>query len=199
MDLTITPPDGYHMVADAQWAWADPNCAHCKGTGTIWTDVWDLEINECVPINREPDDCECVWTPDDDVLEELNERYLSEGNSARARDAWEGIARAIGPRRSGGRYWCGCWCAGYTVVSITYSFHGGDPARPSWEMTVRWDDGHHTTHSAPWDYSRDCCTRSAARVPSPAPVLPKLRAAMSAAASRRSWWSRLKSRLRSFI
>lgn len=197
MDLTITPPHGYQEVAHARWMWADPGCDRCDGTGIVWTDVWDHGINEYAPLCREDNDCDCVWTPDEDVLEELDRRYQSRGNPDRARDAWESIAKALGPRRPGGWYWSRYWRAGYTVVSIDYSFHDGDPASPSWTITVRWDDGHHTTHCTPWDFSQDSCDRPPARHPGPSPVAPDLHSAAPVAASGRGMWSRLMSGLRS--
>ncbi|WP_121392866.1 hypothetical protein [Actinokineospora cianjurensis] len=152
---------------------------------------WEYDPEEVIPLYREPDDCDCVWTPDVDVLEELSRRYRSWGNADRARDAWEGIAQAIGPRRPGGWYWCGYWRTGYTVVSIDYSFYDGDPASPAWQMTVQWDDGHRTTHFTAWDHGRDSCHRAPARHPGPAPVPPELRS--SAPASSRGLWSLLTS------
>jgi hypothetical protein len=203
MDLTITPPPGYSAVPDARWTWADPRCEHCHGSGTVWHTVyehdlygWEYDPEEVIPLYREPDDCDCVWSPDDDVLEELDRQYRSWGNADRARDAWEGIARALGPRRSGGWYWCGYWRAGYTVVSINYSFHDGDPASPAWQMTVQWDDGHRTTHCTAWDYDRDSCDRPAAPRPAPGPA-PELRPAPQAFTSRRGLRSLLTSWFRS--
>lgn len=172
MDLALTPPHGYHAVAHARWTWADPHCRICDGTGVVWADVWDRAIDDSAPLYREDNDCGCVWTPEPDVLEELDRRYRSRGNPDRARDAWKGIERALGPRRVGGWYWSGYWRTGYTVVSIDYSFHDGDPASPSWAITVRWDEGHRSTHCTPWDERRDSCHRPPAHHPGPALTLP---------------------------
>jgi hypothetical protein len=200
MDLTITPPPGYSAVPDARWTWADPRCERCHGSGTVWHTVYEHDLDgreydpeEVIPLYREPDDCDCVWTPDVDVLDELGRRYRSWGNADRARDAWEGIAQAIGPRRPGGWYWCGYWRTGYTVVSIDYSFHDGDPASPTWQITVKWDDGRRTTHCTPWDSSRDSCHRPPAPHPGPAPVPPELRFSSPASASGRGLRSLLAS------
>ncbi|RAS59503.1 hypothetical protein C8D87_114115 [Lentzea atacamensis] len=199
-DLTITPPDGYCKVEHARWTWADPGCGHCRGTGLLWTPVWDRRINPYTPLHEEDNDCGCVWSPAPEVLEELCARYQSWGNAERARDAWEGIARAVGPREPGLRYRCGYWGTGYTVVSIDYDFHDDDPASPSWQMTVLWDDGRRTTHCTPWDSSRDSiqdsCDRPPAQHPGPAPVPPELLSTSPAPAGLRSLSSLLASLLR---
>lgn len=186
-DLTITPPHGYRKVAYGPWTWADAGCDDCDGTGIVWTTVRD----DGVPLYREDSDCACVWTPDEDV-DELNRRYQSWGSPDRARDAWERIAEALGPRRPGGWYWSGYWYTGYTVVSISYTFHDGDPASPSWKITVQWDAGHRTTHHTPWDARGDSCHRPSDRWPGPAPVPPELRFTATSG----SRWARLTSCLR---
>ena len=58
--------------------------------------------------------------------------------------------RVVGPRKGGGRYLCGYWRTEYTVTAIEY--------RDSWEgtsITCKWEDGHSTTHSTPWDPRHD--------------------------------------------
>jgi hypothetical protein len=72
------------------------------------------------------------------------------------------LARAIGPQEVGGRYMCGYWRNGYTVVSIDTA-----PSRiawSEWSITVRWDDGRETTHCTAWDASRDRVIRSDSHV-----------------------------------
>lgn len=188
MDLTITPPPGYHEVE--RLVWADPGCGSCDGTGIVWIDVWDRDLNEYAPLYREDTDCDCVWTPKAEVMEELDKRYRAWGSPERARDAWERVLTAIGPRRPGRWYWCGYSRAGYTVLSINYSFYNGDPSSPAWEITVRWDDGRRVTHCTPWDPSRDSCQRPTAQHTGSAPVPPELRYSSLNSASRR-WWTRL--------
>ena len=52
------------------------------------------------------------------------------------------------PRRVGGRYYCGYWRDEYTVVARDDS--GLVPG-----FTVRWSDGHETTHCTAWDARLD--------------------------------------------
>lgn len=193
MDLTIIPPPGYHKVENARWTWADPNCDSCHGTGLLWNAVWQHDINSDAPTHYEDNDCPCQWSPDEDVLEQLYRQYQSWGNQDRAHEAWEGIAQALGPRRPGGTYWCGYWRQAYTVVEISYAFYNGDPASPSWTMTVEWDGGRRTTHHTPWEPDRDSCHRPPMQEPGPAPAPPELHAVVSAPASQPSRWSRLTS------
>ncbi len=64
--------------------------------------------------------------------------------------AAEWIAQAIGPRRVGGHYWDGYWNREYIVEHIELHV-------PIWDflVTVRWPDGHKTTHCTPWDTAHD--------------------------------------------
>ena len=55
-------------------------------------------------------------------------------------------AREIGPRRVGGRYYCGYWRQEYEVLAI----HHGAPVW-GWLISVRWDDGRITHHATAWD------------------------------------------------
>lgn len=61
------------------------------------------------------------------------------------------------PRKPGGRYWSGYWQEEYTVEAM---FSQIRPEIPGWGhsdgwMTVRWADGHTTTHCTAWDERRD--------------------------------------------
>lgn len=58
------------------------------------------------------------------------------------------LKTVIGPRKVGGRYRNGYWGKTYTVTAI-------ETAGTSWSMTVRWEDGHSTTHCTAWDSRRD--------------------------------------------
>lgn len=170
------PPPGYREVEHARWTWANPDCRRCGGTGLVWTNVWDRDVYEYGPLYREDNDCGCVWTPDQDTLAALDAQYRSWGNPDRARENWQGIAHGLGPRRPGGRYWCGYWRTGYTVVAIHYTFTDGDPASPMWSITVQWDDGRHGTHFTPWNWSLDGQQRPQADHPGAAPPPPELQA-----------------------
>lgn len=55
----------------------------------------------------------------------------------------------IGPRKAGGRYFCGYWKQEYDVLSVA------DNGRAGWRMTVRWEDGRETSHCTSWDAARD--------------------------------------------
>lgn len=48
--------------------------------------------------------------------------------------------RIVGPRKVGGRYFCGYWRVGYSVTAIDGHM-----------MTCVWDDGKTTTHCTAWD------------------------------------------------
>jgi len=56
----------------------------------------------------------------------------------------------FGPQRVGGKYLNGYWNQTYTVLSIRPEMNS-----QSEEITVRWEDGHTTSHATPWDSKRD--------------------------------------------
>jgi hypothetical protein len=64
----------------------------------------------------------------------------------------EFLGPQIGPRKEGGTYYNGYWGQEYTVTRIE--------RRPvgyigRWRITVRWADGHTTSHCTGWDPKRD--------------------------------------------
>lgn len=60
---------------------------------------------------------------------------------------------ALGPRRTGGRYYSGYWAEEYTVLAVGADDFGG------WSVTVATDDelkaGTSRTHCTAWDDDRD--------------------------------------------
>lgn len=71
--------------------------------------------------------------------------YGSEDDDA----AW--IARQLGPRQVGGRYYSGSRDQEYEVVTVD-----DEPdSWGQWEITVRWDDDHESTHCTPWAPDQD--------------------------------------------
>lgn len=58
-------------------------------------------------------------------------------------------AKHLGPRQVGGRYHNWYWNQEYTVELIRF-----DELGTPW-LTVRWADGHVTTHCTAWDAKRD--------------------------------------------
>lgn len=63
----------------------------------------------------------------------------------------DSVTQAIGPRRVGGRYYCGYWGLAYTVTALWRESEGPGP----WEIVVRWDDGRSTRHATAWDARYD--------------------------------------------
>ena len=55
---------------------------------------------------------------------------------------------SLGPRRPGGRYFCGYWRQEYEVVEIRLRQHG-------WSILIRWEDGREVEHCTAWDHRRD--------------------------------------------
>ncbi|GAA2484854.1 hypothetical protein GCM10010406_21380 [Streptomyces thermolineatus] len=66
------------------------------------------------------------------------------------------FAKQVGPREINGVYLSGYQGETYTVLAIHY---GPDARRVTgwseWAVTVRWEDGHETTHCTAWDPDRD--------------------------------------------
>jgi hypothetical protein len=54
--------------------------------------------------------------------------------------------RHHGPRRVGGRYWCGYWAEAYLVLELDWV--------SGW-VTVQWADGRLGRHCTGWDPDRD--------------------------------------------
>jgi hypothetical protein len=75
----------------------------------------------------------------------------SVGVGSQAPEPDPAVARVVGPRQVGGRYWSGYWQAGYTVTAIDIE---GSPFPTVW-ISVRWDDGHTGRHCTPWEQQRD--------------------------------------------
>lgn len=61
------------------------------------------------------------------------------------------LSTQIGPRKVGGRYYNGYSGQEYEVLNI----ETGRPTWPVWLITVRWADGHTTSHCTAWDPKRD--------------------------------------------
>ncbi|MEY8042615.1 hypothetical protein AB8O55_24685 [Saccharopolyspora cebuensis] len=131
------------------------------------------------PTLRFPQPCDCLWTPEDELVEAPHEHDPREAEVDRQRRrvelAWDRIAAEIGPRQVGGRYWNGYWRRGYLVESIAITFTDGDLACPRWSITVLWDSGDRTTHCTRWNPDLGDSTSPPPRRPGPAPQPPELR------------------------
>ena len=66
-------------------------------------------------------------------------------------DAW--VDECLGPQQVGGRYHCGYWNQGYTVVAIE---RGPREGWPVWQITVLGDGEERTrSHCTAWEPKRD--------------------------------------------
>ena len=172
MDLVIVPPPGYCKTR-MRWLWARVTCA-CRGDGEIivYDDDSDLPY---------PQPCDCLWSPDADTIRTSEAARDAELRAKRARleavDQWQSLCAQIGPRYGGLRYWSGRHQQFHTVATINVVVPGGDPARATWSMTERSDNGNRVTHSAPWDpaLGDGQAPLVLRRPPSPAPIPPELR------------------------
>lgn len=59
--------------------------------------------------------------------------------------------REIGPRKVGGRYYCGYWGKEYDVLDIETD----RTQWPPWRVVIRWEDGRESWHCTAWDKRRD--------------------------------------------
>lgn len=151
MNVEITPPRDYRETR-TPGLWARIGCADCRGTGDV------IVTDDDDPTLRYPQPCGCLWCAEEELERELEEQDDPERQAELERElhqrrvavAWNQIYDEIGPRQVGHRYWSGYWRSGYTVEDIRITCDDGDRARPSWEITERWDDGHRTTHCTPW-------------------------------------------------
>ncbi|HET6285738.1 MAG TPA: hypothetical protein VFG15_03170 [Amycolatopsis sp.] len=171
-NLAITPPAGYSETR-MRGLWALAGCGCCGGGGEYLVndsedagEPWDPEEGPLLY----PQPCDCLWSPPREVL---RAHEAAQTRVRLHRERMQDVRAAIGPRHVGGCYESGYWRRWYLVERIEIRFRDGDLTEPSWSMTVRWEDGHRTTHCTRWDPNFDG-KPEAPRQAGPAPVPPEL-------------------------